>query len=427
MNVTSRAAVLLVLGLSALAVPLLGRAPGHFPVADVRPGMVATGETVFSGTERAPFTARIIGVLENMQGPHRQLILAKLEGGPLDETGVIAGMSGSPVYVEGRLLGAVAYSLGQFSKEPIAGITPIGEMIELASRPTAVPRAASTAPWRLPVDEASLVADLRRQLHHDDLFAGSPGDVRVIAGTSTQAGVLRRIATPLALSGFSDGVAARLDAALAGLGLRAMAGAGAGSAVQVPDVPLRGGDAIGVNLVAGDLAIAATGTVTWIDGDRVYAFGHPLANLGPVTLPMTRAYVHTVVPSLLDSFKIASAGPVIGTLDQDRSTAIAGTLGAVPRTIPVRVNLASERGLQRAFAFEVSRDQTLTPTLTFFSLLSVLQSYEREIGGATFGVRGSVRVKELRRLRLGRGVRGGHGRRDGGRIRGGAAGVVVTH
>ena len=144
----------------------------------------------------------------------------------------------------------------------------------------------------------------------------------------------------------------------------------------------------------GDLSVAATGTVTLVDAQRVYAFGHPFVNLGPVHMPMTRAYVHAVLPSLLDSFKISSIGAVVGTLQQDRSTAIAGALGPAPRTIPIRVTLENDRGPQRRFAFEVTEDQTLTPTLAFFSVLSILQSYEREMGGATYHVRGQVRVKD---------------------------------
>jgi hypothetical protein len=379
--------------LSLIIGTLAARDTSHFPVADVRPGMVATGETVFAGTRREPFAARIIGVLENQIGPRRNLILARLEGGPLEKTGVIAGMSGSPVYIDGRLLGAVAYSLGQFSKEPIAGITPIGEMVDLTERRAAAPAPRASAPLRLPVDEASLLADLRDRLRLSDHFADRPGDVRVISGTGLpDAFGLRRIATPMSIGGYSDAAASRLSGLFGGMGLRAVAAAASGQA-QFPSAPVQAGDALAVSLVSGDLAVAATGTVTWVDGQRVYAFGHPLVSLGPVSMPMARAYVHTVVPSLLDSFKVSSAGPVIGTLDQDRATAIAGTLGAPPRTIPITVGLEGSRGPAQRFAFEVARDQTLSPTLAFFSLLSVLQSYEREIGGATVAVRGQVKVR----------------------------------
>lgn len=396
MSSTARLTALAALVALTLLAPVAARETGHFPVDRVVPGMTATGVTVFEGTKREPFTAHIIGVLRNAIGPRRNLILARLEGGPLEKAGVIAGMSGSPVFVDGRLLGAVSYSLGQFTREPIAGITPIGEMVELAAAPSA-PLVARTAQETLgePVDEKSLVAEL-----HARLSLSSSGErfEPVRGGTGQVADLamnLRRIATPLTLAGLSEPAAAGLGAALGRLGLRAVSGFGGSAASEeMPAEPLQGGDAIGVNLVSGDLSIAATGTVTLVEGNRVYAFGHPLVNLGPVRMPMTRAYVHTVLPSLMDSFKISSAGPVVGTLDQDRSTAIGGTLGPAPRTIPVRVDLHNARGRQRQFAFEVTDDPTLTPTLAFFSVLSVLQSFEREVGSATYDVRGQVRIKD---------------------------------
>ncbi len=395
-----RFALLALAAALVLLAPLAARETATFPVSDVRPGMVASGVTVFEGARREPFTAHVLGVLRNAIGPRRHLILARLEGGPLAQTGVIAGMSGSPVFIDGRLVGAVAYSLGQFSREPIAGITPIDEMIELAGTapapgaPPAVPR-VEALPLDAPLDEQALLADLAARTRGTDRFAERASDLRGDARLAELGLGLRRIATPLSLAGYSEAASAGLGAALGRLGLRAVSGFGGGQAPpDAPAGPLQGGDAVGVSLVGGDLAISATGTVTHVDGGRVYAFGHPLVNLGPVRLPMTRAWVHTVLPSLLDSFKIASPGAVVGTLDQDRSTAIAGTLGAGPRTIPVRVSLRNARGEDRRFAFDVSENQTLTPTLTFFSLLSLFQSFEREAGGATYEVRGEVRVKD---------------------------------
>ena len=131
---------------TVILAPLTARETAHFPVSDIKPGMIGTGVTVFEGSRREPFTAQIIGVLENVMGPQRRLILARLEGGPLANTGVIAGMSGSPVFIDGRLVGAVAYSLGQFSREPIAGITPIDEMIAQTSSPSSRPDARDLPP-----------------------------------------------------------------------------------------------------------------------------------------------------------------------------------------------------------------------------------------------------------------------------------------
>ena len=266
MTLLSRSAVFAV-GLSWLVTSVIGGAPQHFPVSDVRPGMVATGETVFSGTEREPFTARIIGVLENVTGPRRRMILARLEGGPLQQTGVIAGMSGSPVYIDGRLLGAVAYSLGQFSKEPIAGITPIGEMIEMAAAPGTSPSPPSTLPAADPVDEASLVADLQAPpLWTTPLPRAWPTcaccPVRPESRLPPSAGSRppsRSAGSPSPPSAPRPGPRRCRVASRHRRWRRDRADARR---------PARGGDAVGVNLVAGDLAIAATGTVTAVDGHR---------------------------------------------------------------------------------------------------------------------------------------------------------------
>jgi hypothetical protein len=152
--------------------------------------------------------------------------------------------------------------------------------------------------------------------------------------------------------------------------------------------------------VSGDLVLGATGTVTHVDGDRVYAFGHPLANLGPVQFPLTRSYVHTVLPSLLSSIKIASMGPVVGTIRQDRATALAGTLGPAPPMVPIRITLESDRGPRHAFSLQVADDQIYTPPLAYFALLSVLSSYERMSGAATLTVTGETRVKGHGRVAL---------------------------
>ncbi len=379
-------------GLLAL-VPLGAQSP-TMPVTEVRAGMVGEGWTVFSGTTREPFKAHILGVMENVLGPRRSLVLARLEGGPLAQSGVIAGMSGSPVYIDGRLIGAVAYSLGSFSREPIAGITPIGEMTDIAGPPPArVP--ASRVALRLPVSHEGL-QDALREAFAGTAFARRREDVREASGHdlarwSTQ---LRPIATPLAISGVSPDALATLATFFRDTGFVPVAGAAsAGGTVQSASEPLRPGDAVGVSLVSGDLALGATGTVTAVDNGLVYAFGHPFYNLGPTAFPMTRAWVHTVLPSLFSSVKLSSLGEVIGTFEQDRSTAIAGRLGAGPHTIPMGITLEGARGQKRSFTLRVADDQLFTPLLTYVSILSVLQSYEREVGAATFEVKGRARVR----------------------------------
>src|SRR5262245_58183981 len=315
------------------------------PLDEVRPGMTGVGETVFQGTELEKFQVHIIGVLRNVQGPRRNLILAKLEGGPLAQTGVIAGMSGSPVYVDGRLIGAVSYSIGAFSKEPFAGITPIAEMIDATSMPSrrTIPAQARV---ELPVTREGFAAAIRGTYAQLAPFADRPADVQAIglpAATATplsQLGVMMRpISTPLVMSGFDAPTAAWISSTFRDAGFSPALGGGAAGDTPASTGPLRPGDAVGVSLIGGDAQMGATGTVTHVDGDRLYAFGHPFFNLGPTTFPMTRAYVYTSLPSLMESFKIATLGDVIGTLRQDRATAIAGSLGKGPATTPIHGTL----------------------------------------------------------------------------------------
>jgi hypothetical protein len=395
-----RLATTFVLACSAvgLGTSLVAQAPAAsraFPVDDLRPGMVAIGRTVFEGDRLDEFTVHILGVLRNVIGPSRNLILARLEGGPLANTGVIAGMSGSPVYIDGRLLGAVSYSLGQFSKEPIAGITPIGEMVDAATLP-ATRRQAARVELPMPLTPEALRTSLRQAFAWVRPFAESPADVQVLTGGSLTPGIgalLRPIATPITIGGFEPGVADPVVAAFRDQGFLPVMAGGAQAAAERVTTPLRPGDPIGVALMSGDLELGATGTVTDVVGDRVYAFGHPFYNLGPTAFPMTRAHVHVVLPSLLSSMKIASTGDVIGTISQDRATTIAGTLGRGPATIPITLNLASERGTKRTFRMAMVNDQLFTPLLAYLSILNTLTSYERQNGVASYAVKGTARVK----------------------------------
>lgn len=383
---------LALLGLSSL-VPVQAQSP-RMPVSEIRPGMVGEGWTVFEGATREPFKAHVLGVMENVLGPRRSLVLARLEGGPLAQAGVIAGMSGSPVYIDGRLVGAVSYSLGSFSREPIAGITPIAEMTDIA-RLSATRVPAARVALRLPLSHEGM-RDALREAFAANAFAARREDVREASGRdlgrwSTE---LRPIATPLAISGASPEALATLSDFFRETGFVPVAGAGSAvTSSQALTGPLRPGDAVGVSLVSGDLALGATGTVTAVEDGVVYAFGHPFYNLGPTAFPMTRAWVHAVLPSLFSSVKLSSLGEVIGTFEQDRSTAIAGRLGAGPAMIPVAITLEGARGQTRSFALRVADDQMFTPLLTYVSILSVLQSYEREVGAATFEVKGHTRVK----------------------------------
>ena len=369
------------------------------PLDQVRPGMVGEGLTVFSGEKIESFKVTILGVLRNF-GPNQNMILAELEGGPLAHTGIIAGMSGSPVYVDGKLIGAVAYAF-PFAKDPIAGITPFQEMVEATDTPSTRRAAAPLAfpltaeglgeavPARalpIPVQGVSLAGVDRLQPHLGRLL--SP------------------IATPVSLLGFPPESFELVAPFLRQLGVEPlMAGAPVGetTGTQTREPrPIQPGDAIGVGLVTGDLQIAATGTVTHVDpsSGSVYAFGHPLFNLGPIEYPMTRSEVHLVLPSLMNSFKMASSGETIGTWVQDRATGIKGTEGVRPRMVPMKVDVRTSRGQEKTYHLEIVNDELFSPVLAFASLVSILQSTERQFGSQTVKVSAWVETTDDRRINI---------------------------
>ena len=381
----------------AISIPAASR---YMPIDEIRPGMVGVGRTVFDGTKIEEFKAHILGVLHNVAGPSRDLIQARLEGGPLANTGVIAGMSGSPVYIDDRMIGAVAYSMGQFSKEPIAGITPIAEMRDVTALP-AHRQAVAQARLQLPVTREGLAAALRTAFAWAHPFAGRPDDVQLLgpsaglpAGAGAVGTMLSPIATPLVMSGFQSSVADTIAGAFKDVGFLPMSGGTMAATGQMETAALGPGDPVGVELIGGDLSLGATGTVTEVDGNEVFAFGHPFYNLGSTEFPMTRAFVYALLPSLSSSSKISSTGDVIGTFTQDRSTAIAGTLGRQPRTIPLNLTLETERGLTKQFHYRIVNDQLFTPLLTYVSILNTLSSYERDFGAMTYSVKGQAFVRK---------------------------------
>ena len=369
------------------------------PLAEVHAGMVGTGVTVFQGTQREEFDVEVLGVLTNVMGPQRNIVVARLSGGPLAHTGVIQGMSGSPVYIDDRLVGAISYSLGSFSKDAIAGITPIEEIVAtdrdadlLARR---VPR------WKFPLTVDSLTATARASLGEGSAFAAQPGDIHTLGLSLLDGGrigtLLRPISTPLILAGFAPELYFLWSTALSTAGLVPTVGGplAAGAQQAVAAEPLQPGDPVGVGLVTGDLTMAGTGTVTMVEDGRVYAFGHPFYNLGPAQFPMTRAQVTTVLPSLAISSKIATIGEIVGTIDQDRATGVYGTIGPGPRLIPVRVTLQQgELDIERTFNFEIIEDPVFTPLLTYTSVLNTFVSWTRDLGPRTYIVNGTTRLRD---------------------------------
>jgi len=374
----------IVLTLSLLLLAPFGVPRAEVPVMpfdEVRSGMKGTGRTVFSGTEIESFDVEILGKLPNV-GPDQNLILARCSGGPLAQTGVLAGMSGSPVTIDGKLVGAVAYSWG-FTKDAIAGITPIEEMLAIPARDAESPARISA---RSLVDEdlealrspAGLAEFFAGQLHR--LVQRSPAPLRA--------------SIPLSISGMSPEAILGALPGLPDAGFVPLQ-AGGGSTDPSPSPPLEPGSALGLKLVRGDIEIAASGTVTWVEGDGVLAFGHPLFGLGSIDLPLTGASVQALIPSLRQSAKIATPLSEIGALRQDRATGVFGRTGVRPRMIPVRMQLNSSTSGARTFSFDVADDPLLSPLLLYASLNGILSSRERTFGSASLRLREGSVIKML--------------------------------
>ncbi len=302
------------------------------PLSELRAGQKGEVWTVFRGTEPEPFTVEITGVVQNALGPGKSLILAELTDERVQKMGAVAGMSGSPLYVNGKLAGALSYQVQRFETVRYAGFTPAADLAEV---------------------EAKAIASA----------AAPSGESSVIASTGMQP--LRPVFT---LSGLSPAVAELFAPKLAALGLTTTSLGGSLSSdsdgvsnFQAP--PLRPGGAVAVALATGDITLAGTGTVSTIDGENMTAFGHPMMSLGHVALPMCAAEIVTILPSNMQSIKVANTGPVIGTISQDRLSAVSGTLGAGPEMTDVEVIVKSSGAEQRTLKFSVARQEFLTPVL----------------------------------------------------------------
>jgi len=377
-----------ILATMCLATVLSGSAIAEvdaLPFDQVRPGMRGVGRTVFQGTTISEFQVEILGTLPNI-GPDQNLILARLAGGPLAEMGVLSGMSGSPVFVEGKLIGAVAYSWG-FSKEPIAGITPIHEMLAIAqSRSAPRPERTGSVDWT-----AGALDRLTSATALAEFFRRELG-----ARLARPAGALRST-LPIAVAGLGAEGFGRVASELTATGFLPLQAGGSSAAAQGA-ARLEAGSPVGVQLVRGDIEFTATGTVTWVEGDQVLAFGHPLFGLGAVDLPLTGATVQALLPSIQQSSRIASPSGEVGALRQDRSSGVLGSLRARPRMIPVRLELAHGGTVDRVYSFDIADDPLLSPLLLYVSLSGIVAGRERAIGTAT------VRIGDGSVIKLGRGA-----------------------
>jgi len=370
------APLVLALSLSAIVLPAQTSQP-TIPVEQIHAGMRGYALTVFEGVKPESMGVEVLGVLHNVNGPKGNIILIRLHGEKAEYTGVVAGMSGSPVYLDGKLAGALAFRIGEFSKEPIAGVTPIADMLEI------------NALDKSPAEEA---AATKPGVTNAAGKTASPGDGSVLS-SSTQdfASYLKPIETPLVFNGFSEDTVRRFASQFASAGVIPVMGAGSVSGEKQPE-PLEAGSAVSAILVRGDMDIAATCTVTYIDPQRLLACGHPLLQFGSVDLPMNKAQVLATLPSPLNAFKIVNTTEEAGVFVQDRHTGIMGVFNKQPDMIPVTLTIHGGSGT-KDFHYEVLNNARLSPVAimaTVFNALHGVNEYGEEI---TYRLNGSINVK----------------------------------
>ena len=395
-----------------------------FPLKDVKQGMKGVGRTVFAGTTVEEFQVKILGVLDNV-GPKQSIILARLSGGPLEKTGLMAGMSGSPVYIDGKLVGAVALSF-PFSTEPIAGIRPIKQMVRVLDREGAGqgPSLLKTNLHWVPTASGSEVrllgglpplADTLVPAAVDPSVLLSPDRPRLTRPRLTRPR-LTRIATPLILSGFPSRTLERFAGQFRALGLVPLRGAGSGSSFEsagqsagegagdsdevastaaAEAAKPAPGSMISVQLIRGDLGVNADGTITHREGDRIYAFGHRFLSAGPTQMPFSASRVVALLPSQVTSLKISAPGRPLGVIRQDRSAGVLGVIGEKARMIPVRIKLRSNGNREMRYQFEIVNDRFLSPFLLQLAVFGTLDATERLVGESSLAIRGTIMLNGL--------------------------------
>ena len=343
------------------------------PLDQIHAGMRGVAYTVFQGTTPESMDVEVLGVLRDVNGPKGDVILVRLHGAKVEYTGVVAGMSGSPVYIDGKLVGALAFRIGEFSKEPIAGVTPIQEMLEISELDRSKPNEIEPASAKGPQVTTKTAA---------------PGISSVPQGYKDY---LTPIDTPLVFSGFSSQAFQRFSPQFQAAGIVPVMGAGSVSPGAKQPEPLVPGSSISAVLVRGDMNIAATCTVTYLDASHLLACGHPLMQFGNVDLPMDKADVLATLPSPANAFKIVNTTEQVGAFVQDRHTGILGVFNKQPQMIPVTLSI---HGVTRpkTFHYEVLDNSKLTPLAMMATVFSALQGVNEYGEDTTYRLDGRIQV-----------------------------------
>ncbi|MDH4129464.1 MAG: hypothetical protein OEV44_11950 [Spirochaetota bacterium] len=357
-------------------------------ISKIRRGMRGYGLTVFSGVKPQRFRVEIIGVLKN-EGPKSSLILAKFKGGPLKKTGVIAGMSGSPVYIKGKLIGAVSHAF-PWTTEPIGAIRPIKEMLEVLNKP----RQMETDK---PIHFIPLETSLRKEMEkHDGDYYRKYKSTERVAYVMNRRITLRPILTPILFSGIDDRILNIMRPEMEAHGFYPLKN-GSGGQIKLPikvSRQLNPGDAVGITLIAGDMSATPVGTVTYRRGNEVLIFGHPSFFRGSVDMPMSKEYIHTVIPNRQISFKLSSTLFEVGRIFEDRNTAVAGELNKFAKMIPVNVNIKNEGKLEK-FKFRIVKDNVFFPNFLVASIMQSVFNVNSKAAHNSIKFKFTIKVKNL--------------------------------
>lgn len=400
----------------AVVVSTFGQAPAKFekddsaikspalnilPLSEVKEGMRGVAKTVFRGNVPEEFNVEILGIVPGSVGPKQDMIVGKISGGGADRTFVFAGMSGSPVYINGKLVGSISYSF-PFSKEAICGITPIEQMIQIfEQKPVTAqksPRSFSFAElastdWQPNFPRAARVSS--------SVLAGA-GNYSAMNSLVGQ--TFQPIATPISFNGFSQETLNYFAPQLSNYGLLPVSAIGGAAKIapmkKFDDKTLLGGTSVSMELARGDYSMAASGTVTFRDGEKIYAFGHPFLGLGVSSLAMSESHVVTVIPNINNSFKLAVPDAMVGTMTQDRNTGVFGNLGKSPNMVPVKLTVTTSRNTQEVYNYEVAKDDFLTPLLMNITIFNSLTATERALGETMVEVKGEVKIKGQDSLKI---------------------------
>jgi hypothetical protein len=362
--------------------------PNKFMTVDqIKPGMKGIGKTVFSGTKIEEFQIEVINVLKNGNGPKSDIIWVMCSGGPLGETGVMRGMSGSPVYIDGKLIGAVAYMQGEFAKQPIAGVTPIADMLGIIKNSESGGSAKQGTMY-----ESDIPFPFNNQLNSGE--KQNEMKLNSIENSSSES-LMKPIQMPIMMSGFNPKTVEYMSSILKKYGMIPIQGGGTSTQNEPNDVKVEPGSVIVIQFVKGDVDMSGSGTITYVDGNKVLAFGHPMYGMGKINLPVSVGKISLLFPSVMVSSKLGTPVRMIGTLTQDTPFGVLTDLTKQPEFIPMKVRVKSQGNDQiQEYNYEIAKSRIFSPTLILSTALDTILSSTKTMGDYTMKTHSEISMKE---------------------------------